>query len=146
MNVDTPDTKVREYGPYRDPQGNRTIVKVILQDQPDGKHRLTFTGQEFAYRSKHPFSVGQTHGSAPAALVALWERWHLNDMRAACEHQRELGWTWTTHPGAICPTCNYRLGSAWLYEPLPADILDQCDAAAGVTSWSPARDTKALES
>lgn len=22
----------------------------------------------------------------------IWERWHLNDMRVACEHQRELGW------------------------------------------------------
>ena len=25
-------------------------------------------------------------------LVQYWDRWHLNDMRAACEHQRELGW------------------------------------------------------
>jgi hypothetical protein len=22
----------------------------------------------------------------------LWDRWHLNDMRAGCEHQRALGW------------------------------------------------------
>ena len=22
----------------------------------------------------------------------IWERWHLNDMRPECEHQRELGW------------------------------------------------------
>lgn len=22
----------------------------------------------------------------------IWERWHLNDMRPYCEHQRELGW------------------------------------------------------
>ncbi len=22
----------------------------------------------------------------------IWKRWHLNDLRAACEHQRELGW------------------------------------------------------
>lgn len=22
----------------------------------------------------------------------IWERWHLNDLRAVCEHQRELGW------------------------------------------------------
>ena len=22
----------------------------------------------------------------------IWDRWHLNDMRAACQHQRELGW------------------------------------------------------
>ena len=25
-------------------------------------------------------------------LCLFWERWHLNDMRPGCEHQRELGW------------------------------------------------------
>ncbi len=25
-------------------------------------------------------------------LVAVWRRWHLNDMRAGCEHQREAEW------------------------------------------------------
>jgi len=25
-------------------------------------------------------------------LCDIWERWHMNDMRAACEHQRELRW------------------------------------------------------
>jgi len=25
-------------------------------------------------------------------LVEIWNRWHLNDMRAECEHQRALGW------------------------------------------------------
>jgi hypothetical protein len=40
------------------------------------------------------------------------------------------GETWTTHPSAVCPDCEYRLGSAWLYEALPDDILDQIDAAA----------------
>lgn len=27
-----------------------------------------------------------------AKLYEFWERWHLNDMRAECEHQRALGW------------------------------------------------------
>lgn len=25
-------------------------------------------------------------------LLDIWERWHLNDMRAGCEHQRAEGW------------------------------------------------------
>lgn len=25
-------------------------------------------------------------------LCQIWDRWHLNDMRAYCEHQRKLGW------------------------------------------------------
>lgn len=27
-----------------------------------------------------------------ARLHAVWDRWHLNDMRAGCEHQRSEGW------------------------------------------------------
>lgn len=40
-------------------------------------------------------SGGQCHETlahlAPVQ-VALWRRWHLNDMRAGCEHQRAEGW------------------------------------------------------
>src|SRR3990167_9845852 len=43
-------------------------------------------------------------------------------MRAACAHQRGRGETYTTHPGAACQDCGYRLGSAWLTEPLPPDV------------------------
>lgn len=27
------------------------------------------------------------------SLLAIWKRWHLNDMNADCIHQRELGWS-----------------------------------------------------
>lgn len=32
-------------------------------------------------------------------LLDYWDKWHLNDMRSACEHQRALGWTYETHHG-----------------------------------------------
>lgn len=57
-------------------------------------------------------------------FVAVWREWHLNDLQAACEHQRALGWKWTTHPMAICPVCGYELGSAWLRKDVPKDVLD----------------------
>jgi hypothetical protein len=53
----------------------------------------------------------------------IWERWHLNDLRAGCEHQRALGWD-NLHIGDPCPTCGYRYGTAWLREDVPADVLD----------------------
>ncbi len=106
-----------------------------------------------------------THGTPskawPAArirkLLSIWERWHLNDMRAGCKHQRAWSWntlpidpaqptgryitlgrytgwnmlTWITrkeHPHGLlshpCPVCGYKYGSAWLYEPLPQDVID----------------------
>ena len=67
-------------------------------------------------------------------LLDVWERWHMNALRSACEHQRA---TWlpgpTTltetrklkyHQGLPCPECGYRIGSAWLHEDVPAEVLD----------------------
>ena len=59
-----------------------------------------------------------------AHLFVIWERWHLNDMRAGCAHQRALGWNdYTQHPSEPCPTCGYAYGSQWLKEEVPADVL-----------------------
>lgn len=94
-------------------------------------------------------------------FMALWDRWHLNDMRADCEHQRAEKWgerpidpdkplssygrhfdgqrdeTWnmlgwvrpSEHPagllGVPCPTCGYKYGTAWLTEPVPAEVLER---------------------
>lgn len=68
-------------------------------------------------------------------LADDWQRWHLNNTRAGCEHQRAAGWTYDTHrdespdappyAGLPCPECGYRIGSAWLYEELPAELLER---------------------
>ncbi len=81
-------------------------------------------------------------------LVRIWERWHLNDMRAGCEHQRTAGWNhsiklesdwgegqrnmaiWMPrkeHPRGLlsepCWVCGYKYGTSWLMEELPADVI-----------------------
>jgi hypothetical protein len=69
-----------------------------------------------------------------AELEAIWARWHLNDMRAACAHmdpatlaREPNGYGGdrisTTDPANTCPESGYRYGHAWLYEPIPADVL-----------------------
>lgn len=56
-------------------------------------------------------------------LHELWQRWHLNDMRAACAHQvatnpdDKMG---TTPP---CPETGYSYGEKWLYESLPYSVF-----------------------
>lgn len=56
-------------------------------------------------------------------LLEVWDRWHLNDMRAGCQHQRQMGWTsYDDHPSEECPVCGYRYGTAWLVEELPAKV------------------------
>lgn len=67
-------------------------------------------------------------------LLDIWKRWHLNNMRAGCEHQRELGWTYEeyhdpkTFKGDECPICGYSIGSNWLKEELPESIVTTIQA------------------
>jgi hypothetical protein len=62
-------------------------------------------------------------------LLDIWENWHLNDMQAGCEHQRELGWTYEEHhdqktfKGELCPVCGYSIGSKWLKKDVPQEII-----------------------
>lgn len=46
--------------------------------------------------------------------------WHLNDMRAGCEHQDARG-----QRQGKCPECGYRYGSAWLKRDLPLAIVEK---------------------
>lgn len=63
-------------------------------------------------------------------FLKVWKRWHLNDMRAGCEHQRANGWTYEEHhnketfEGEACLQCGYKIGSAWLKEEVPNEIID----------------------
>lgn len=59
-------------------------------------------------------------------LVALWERWHLNGMRAACAHMQVIGdGRYDSNKHLVCPETEYRYGSAWLVEVIPEDVLDE---------------------
>ena len=58
-----------------------------------------------------------------STFTYIWDKWHLNNMRPTCQHQRELGQTYITHPSSICITCGYVLGSAWISEELPETVI-----------------------
>jgi hypothetical protein len=67
-------------------------------------------------------------------LLDTWQRWHLNNMRSTCKHQRAMGWQYVDHhnpqtsEGDACPVCGYRIGSAWLREEVPQDVLAMLEA------------------
>jgi hypothetical protein len=71
-------------------------------------------------------------------FLDLWKRWHLNDMRAECEHQRAHGWTYDTHRGRQCPVCGYEIGTAWLAERVPTEVLSILKAEYPDTDRQPA--------
>lgn len=68
-------------------------------------------------------SCGQIDLSKWFPELAPFLPYHLNDLHAECEHQEVRGEKYTTHPGAICPDCGYKLGSAWLKRELPPQVL-----------------------
>lgn len=69
-------------------------------------------------------------------LADLGDRWHLNGMRAACAHQSVV-WEdsdYGRRPSLTltepCSLSGYRYGSAWLADPMPADVLSYFRAVA----------------
>lgn len=59
-------------------------------------------------------------------LLEAWHNWHLNDMNAGCEHQRDLGWhkkETQSHVNEECPVCKYRFGTAWRFVPVPDVVV-----------------------
>ena len=59
-------------------------------------------------------------------LLDVWKKWHLNDLKASCEHQRALGWDkdgYEKHPSEKCPVCGYKYGSAWHRVEVPQDVI-----------------------
>jgi len=149
-------------------------VEIATEGTNGTKPRLSICGEVWNHLGTDIISGGQNYEEllkffpdSPLVerIVEIWQRWHLNDMRAGCEHQRAEKWserpidpekplnayglhfagqgspswnmlTWVTpseHPGGLltapCPVCGYEYGSAWLYEPLPEEVINE------VKSW-----------
>lgn len=72
----------------------------------------------------------------------IWDRWHLNDLNAGCEHQeaaiRDSNFDEVVAQGLAdsvydivrgsdlrhCDVCDYTYGTAWKFEAIPADVLE----------------------
>lgn len=108
---------------FRDAAGSRVSIDASID-----AGRLSITGSVKEAGQYGGESGGQCYDSIipanryQAALVQLWKRWHLNDLRAGCVHQRRLKWTWADHPCDPCPVCGYKFGTSWLREELPPQI------------------------
>jgi hypothetical protein len=75
------------------------ITFSLTEEQ--GKTRASFVGVYYPIGRPNAGGGGQCQDSIGKlwgnifwipTLLALWERWHLNDMRAGCEHQRAEKW------------------------------------------------------
>lgn len=149
----------RLLGTYEDDGFNGDTIKVYVEISY-ANNRLSVVGSAYANRKaeRNMISSGQNIDEARKVttpgpgltmddvrgVVDVWDRWHLNDMRAGCTHQRSFGWD-AMHAlesrgrytgmsearvraferiGRPCPACGYRYGSAWLSEEVPADVVE----------------------
>ena len=81
--------------------GNGNIAKIEIEIK-DGR---------FSMRGDYANGCGQCNehikpkNEAQKKLLYLWERWHLNDMKAGCIHQRQEGWQDVRIPPEELPNC-----------------------------------------
>jgi hypothetical protein len=94
---------------------------------PKGARRVHSCGANAPaeLRSVVTFAPGWDAAKAER-LAEIADRWHLNDMRAACAHMVDLpdDPTYDARKDITCPVTGYRYGTAWLVEPLPVDVID----------------------
>ena len=117
---------------YLDGEPNRRVYVRIELTHRNGPLELAISGEARdgscgqINMHIHPDNITPAKGRTVAEiwrLWAIWKRWHLNTMRAGCEHQ-------TANPylmwriGEPCPVCEYRYGHEWIAEPLPDDVVE----------------------
>lgn len=119
-----------------------TACAVLITYTEDG--RLSFygsgrhgSGQVSGHLIKDKPAPGFTKDDV-ARLCHLWERWHLNDMRAGTPKQEEAvrQWRKANKNAGYKDTCEmlesinllfdngYKYGSKWLKEDVPAEVLE----------------------
>lgn len=152
----------------RTSRGDRLWLEIELRQQQNVASRqtvehepasesleLSISGLLVPYRARTVHGAGQVtddlkHVTEPAEgwtvselrkLLAVWERWHLNGLKAGCVHMPE-----GTALGTECPVQAadpkiekpYRYGHAWLVEVLPDEVEAQVRAwAARLDGTSP---------
>ena len=59
-------------------------------------------------------------------ICELWERWHANNTRIGCIHQREFEKEpYENHRGHHCDICDHTYGTKYIYEEIPAEIIEE---------------------
>jgi len=110
--------------------GHRRPVVAVINWEIDAAGELHMIGEcgassgqaQDAIRAALPKVDGTTPRAQCAQMLDVWDRWHLNHMRAGCEHQRAAKWG-RERLSEPCPVCGYRWGHAWLKEELPPEVV-----------------------
>lgn len=122
-------------------------INVELRNDEHGRRELSIVGEinthTFGQCDASIRELVEQHGSGHRdkgeilKLLDIWDRWHLNTMRAGTPRQQEIlrPWLKRTPNKDYTEQCDYlfshglliddgyKYGTAWLYEPLPDDVI-----------------------
>lgn len=97
---------------------------------------LSFFG-EIMFFASHPQEMTKENAEL-LDLLKLWRRWHLNDLCAGSNIQKEALLAWEGYPEAdykascdylesigLLEERGYKYGHAWLFERVPNEVLNQ---------------------
>lgn len=123
---------------------NEAKKDIDLQAVPAGAPVLSITGECAGSAGQCTDSLRRLREGCPDVerLCDIWDRYHLNAMRAASRAQSDflgrLPNAPTDHDSRVCllkaaglHPSPYAYGSAWLYEPVPAEVWDELRAIVG---------------
>lgn len=137
----------------RTPDKNRVFITITRKTQtvvvghetaPRTIDVLSITGDEYSYRTKSHVGSGQIIMGLPAeditpargwtaediaSLWSIWEKWHLNHVRSACEHMDLTGLPedYDSRKHVACPETGEHYGSMWFAVEIPADVMAEID-------------------
>jgi len=126
---------------------HRKIVKALSlsitgEGTQPGKSDIEFGGQIVDSVRDVVMAKPTVDPSRLLRIAELWERWHLNDLKAGCIHQQEdeasIKAAAADDPARRakltsalldlvepCPVTDYEYGHAWLIEELPSEVIDE---------------------
>lgn len=111
-------------------------VEVSLKDTDKGK---VFTASGDIWNPKHTdiYTGGQILDEIGKffplnkqlrRIITIWKKYHLNNMHAGCEHQRDYEKEpYGKHAKEVCHICNYEYGSGWQFESIPEETIAEIE-------------------
>ena len=119
-------------------EGRSIIVDMYLKRKSDGN--LCFTASGYYGKGSRCQMAGQCIDElmnlvterdgklceTSMLILANWKRYHLNDLRAGCEHQEHAKRTFkkSYEIGDVCTVCGNKYGHSWHTEILPEELLN----------------------
>lgn len=135
------------------PRKNINSVRTVDLEPAGDMDEFSMRGNVWNLRRTDIYSGGQNRyeigrlcGSGPKVrrLIEIWDRWHLNCLKAgtraqqaAIDAHKTANPDWRHGYTAACEVLEakgllvdrgYKYGSAWLVEPLPAEVREEVEA------------------